>query len=428
MRTIMEEVMIDIRDNPFLSAIMALQLAVFTVICLFSAQFERELKGFSDGAVYSHQDKEIYRLVDNLVGQYETEFFQNSDSMARLKIMYSKLKNNPQFEYLEMYDNPIVLISDRIPDEVLYTYEDGGGDTHRGEEDGGEIFNEVKCFWMSRNVADLFQLQCEQGEFWREENKNASPIPLVLGSQYKDIFAVGDVIEGLSPVSPRGEFEVTGILKKGAYLVYQGQVLSLDRYVLMPMQDGSDVIMPNERAQQRFLYLFKINGALYSDLSANELQTLIQDICESSGVSPVSSVEGATNQQSKLVEMNMQDVSRILKKMVTLLYVFSAVATILFMIMKIDKNNRYYSILLLNGFSYKQVMSIIMGSLVLLMVLSETMAILLYCFVTTVLWEGAALSLFTIVIHDIGLIGTIGMMSFWKLKKLDVQSYIGGAE
>ena len=163
-------------------------------------------------------------------------------------------------------------------------------------------------------------------------------------------------------------------------------------------------------------------------MPANELQTLIQEICESSGVSPVSSVEGATNQQSKLVEMNMQDVSRILKKMVTLLYVFSAVATILFMIMKIDKNNRYYSILLLNGFSYKQVMSIIMGSLVLLMVLSETMAILLYCFVTSVLWEGAALSLFTIVIHDIGLIGTIGMMSFWKLKKLDVQSYIGGAE
>lgn len=427
MRTVMEEVIIDIRDNPFLSAVLGLQLAVFTVICLFSAQFERELKGFSDGAVYSHQDKEIYRLVDNLVGQYETDFFQNSDSMARLKIMYSKLKNNPQFEYLEMYDNPIVLISDRIPDEVLYTYEDGGGDTHRGEEDGGEIYSEVKCFWMSRNVADLFQLQCEQGEFWKEENKNASPIPLVLGNRYKDTFAVGDVIEGLSPVSPRGEFEVTGILKKGAYLVHKGQILSLDRFVLIPMQDGSDVISANER-EQRFLYLFKINGALYSDLPANELQTLIQQICASSGVYPASSVEGATNQQSRLVEMNMQDASRILKKMVILLYVFSAVATVLFMIMKIDKNNRYYSILLLNGFSHRQVMGIIMGSLVLLMVLSETMAILLYWYVTSFLWEGAAISLFTIVIHDIGLIGGIGMMSFWKLKKLDVQSYIGGAE
>ena len=83
MRTVMEEVMIDIRDNPFLSAVLGLQLAVFTVICLFSAQFERELKGFSDGAVYSHQDKEIYRLVDNLVGQYETDFFQKGSNAAR---------------------------------------------------------------------------------------------------------------------------------------------------------------------------------------------------------------------------------------------------------------------------------------------------------------------------------------------------------
>ena len=107
---------------------------------------------------------------------------------------------------------------------------------------------------------------------------------------------------------------------------------------------------------------------------------------------------------------------------------FSTVATILFIVMKIDDNKRYYSILLLNGFSHRQVMSMIMGSLIFLLILSDTTAIHIFGFIISVVWGGVTLSLLTIVFHNIGLIGTIGMISYYKLKKLVVQLYIGGAE
>ena len=428
MKTIVKELILDIHDSIFASSILEIQLFAFSLLCLFAFQFSEDVNSLQSGMVYAHQEKELYRLVDNLVGQYETEFFQNSDSLARLGIMYSKLKNAEQFEYLEMYDNPIVFVSDTVPDEVLYTYEEGGGPDHRGIVDG-EMFSEIKCFWMSRNVADLFELKCDTGDFWEEEDKNNSPIPIVLGSQYRATFTVGDVTDGFTPVSPRGKFEVTGILKEGEYLVYNGQVLCLDRYVLMPMQDGNAVTLTSEeRTRQRLLYLFKINGALYSDLSANELQTFIQNICETSGVLPASTVAGATNQQSQLVEMNLQDAVQILQKMVMLLYAFSIVSTILFFIIKVDDNSRYYSILILNGFSFRQIMSIILGSLLLLLLLPEALAMLICSVIGLFVQGGWTLSLKLIAVHNISLVGTVGVISYYKLRRLNIQSHIGGFE
>ena len=124
MKTIVKELILDIHDSIFASLILEIQLFAFSLLCLFAFRFSEEVNSLQSGMVYAHQEKELYRLVDNLVGQYETEFFQNRDSLARLGIMYSKLKNAEQFEYLEMYDNPIVFVSDTVPDEVLYTYEE----------------------------------------------------------------------------------------------------------------------------------------------------------------------------------------------------------------------------------------------------------------------------------------------------------------
>lgn len=426
MEKIGKEIVFDIRKNPFLFLIMAIQLTVYFLVGFFSGQLEKEIDFQGKDIGQDRQETKYYRIIDNLVGQYEEDFFRDSDALGKLKIMYAQLINNDNFEYLEMYDNPIVLIGENIKDELLYRYEYGEGDGHRGIENG-EIYNEIKCFWMSCNVGDIFDIQCQKGSLWKEETKNETPTPIVLGSDYLGIFEVGDMIDGLSPVDEDARFQVYGILDEGEYVVHRGKVLNLDRYVLIPLQDAKNLAATKEEiGSHRILYLFKINGALRSDLPANELQDIIQEICDSSGVTPASSVVGATNMQSYILNVSLGDILALFKEMLVMLNVFSSIATLLYLSIRIDKNREYLSILVLNGFSVKQIMGILLGTLALLLLISETIAAALFYFIAFLIWKGAEISIAGIVVYNLAILSAAMAVSFIKLKKLDIGYYIGG--
>ncbi len=432
MKKIWKEIVFDIRKNFFLFFIMTIQLTVYFVVGLFSDQLEKEIISQTNNIMYNQQKLEYYDLTDNLVGQYEDAFFSNKDALGKLKIMYSQLIDNESFEYLEMYNNPIVLISENVREELLYRYESGEGEKHRGIENG-KVYNEIKCFWISCNVGNIFNIQCQKGNLWTEEIKNQVPIPIVLGSDYLGIFEVGDIINGISPITENVQFEVFGILKEGEYLIHRGKIINLDRYVLIPLQDAKNLASTKEEERcQRILYLFKINGTLCSDLPANELQDLIQNICDTSGVCPSSTVTGATNMQSHIVNVNLQDILILLKKVVILLKVCSGIATILYFVIKIDKNKEYYSILILNGFSLKQIICILLGTLALLLVISETIAGFLFFLIAFIMWKAAEISFIKIfadnLIITLAITLVINIIGYMKLKKLDISVYIGGDE
>lgn len=421
MKKIWKEIVFDIRKNPFLFLIMTVQLTIHFTVSLFSNQLEREIS--DRDSMMTRRETEYYSLIDNLVGQYEEAFFQNKDGLGKLKIMYAQLISNDYFEYLETYNNPIVLVSEKINDEVLYRYESGDGENYRWEENG-EIYNEIKCFWMSCNVGDFFDIQCREGSIWTEETKNEVPVPIVLGSTYGDIFEVGEIIDGISPAAGDIQFRVCGILEEGEYLIHSGRVLNLDRYVLVPMQDAKSVPINKEESCQKILYLFKINGTLSSDLPANELQNMIHEICETSGVTPSSSVAAATNTQSYIVHVSMQDILDLLKRMLIMLKFFSSIATILYILMKIDRNKEYYSILVLNGFSVEQIMSILLCSLLLLLVISQIIAEFIFFLTALIIWETPGLSIARILIYDLAVAFIVGIVSYIKLETLDVGFYI----
>lgn len=338
MKKVWTEVLFDIRKNPYLFLVMIIQLTICFAVGLFSDLLEKEMDQYKDSVLQEQGEGELYFLTDNLVGEYEKAFFRSEDAMAKLKIMYSMLANDDRFEYLEMYNNPIVLIGENIKDEVLYRYEAGEAENYRAVENG-EIYNEVKCLWMSCNVGDFFGLQCHEGNLWSEEEKNGQPIPIVLGSDYQGRFEVGNIISGLSPVADHVQFQIHGILEEGQWVTYKGRVLNLDRYALIPLQDAKTVALTNvEKWNQRMLYLFKVNGILRSKLSANELEDIVQGICDACGVYPASVVSGSTNLQGYIINIDIQDVLVILKQMLIMLNVFSGIATALYAIMKIDKN------------------------------------------------------------------------------------------
>lgn len=426
MGKVCKEILFDVRKNPYLFILLIIQLTVFFGISLFREQIENEMDRAQSTVTYKLQEINYYRLVDNLIGEYEEAFLNNKDALAKLRMMYHMLSNNPYFQYLEMYNNPIVLIGDNIRDEFLYRYEEGDGEQYRGIVEG-QFYNEVKCCFISCNVWDAFNIQCRQGALWKEEEKNNETVPIVLGSSYSGIFEVGDYIQGITPFHENVQFEVFGILDKGEYLIYNDRIQNLDRYVLMPLQDAETIPEAGGKIKnQTFLYLCKINGTFASTLPPNELQDMVQEICDICGITPSSTVAGSTNAQSYLLKVSIDDILQVFKEMLLLLNIFSLVSAGLYIGIKINRNQRYYGILLLNGFSTGQVFFILLGTVILSLLLAELTAVLV-CNFFTVLGIGAfSFPILKMILPSVAIMAVAGLTGFIKIRRLNLQVCMEG--
>lgn len=426
MRKVWKEIVFDVRKAPYLFVLLLIQLIVYFGIFLFREQIANEIGKAEDMIAYRLQETQYYRLVDNLMGEYEEAFLKNKDALAKLKMMYHMLSNNSNFEYLEIYNNPIVLIGDNIRDEFIYRYEEGDAEQYRGTVEG-KLYNEIKCCFISSNVGDVFDIQCHQGAFWREDEKNNETVPIVLGSGYGKIFEVGDYIQGVTPFHENVQFEVYGILDEGEYLIYNDRIQNLDRYVLVPLQDAETLPEAGGKiGNQIFLYLCKINGTLASPLPPNDLQDIVQEICDACGITPSSTVAGSTNTQSYILKVSMEDVLQTFNEMLFLLNVFSIVSTIFYILIKVNKNQKYYGVLMLNGFSVMQVFFILLGSVMLSLILAEIAAILL-CYCLSVLGLGSfSFPVLKMVVVNMEIVTFAGMIGFIKIRKLDLQICMEG--
>ena len=197
--------------------------------------------------------------------------------------------------------------------------------------------------------------------------------------------------------------------------------------MLIPLQDEKTIPANKEELRtQKILYLFKINGTLYSTLSANELQSIVQEICENSGVIPSSKVSTATNSKSYILNQSMLDILCIFEKMLFMLNVFATVATILYTVIKIDKNKEYYAILTLNGFPLKQISLIVMGTVVIALIMAGLIAGVIYWFIAYVLLYIHDFPVIRILIFNVELILIVGISGYLKIRNLDISLYIGG--
>ncbi|HKM35432.1 MAG TPA: hypothetical protein VJY54_11900, partial [Lachnospiraceae bacterium] len=394
----------------------------------FNEQLKNGINQNQNEIDYEMKEIHYYDLTDNLVGEYEKDFFRNEDALGKLKIMYAMLTQNTQFDYLEIYNNPIVLIGDGLEDKMLYRYEDGEGADYRGIVEN-QVYNEVKCYWISCNVQNTFQIEFEQGNIWKEDEKNNNCIPIVLGSDYAGKYHVGDFIEGVSPINENVQFQVYGILKSGEYLIHRNRMVNLDRYVLIPLQDARSV--PSDKEDERsqiLLYLFKINGTLSSILQANDLQNMVQDICDTSGVFPSSTLTGASNAQSYILHDSMTNILGSFEQMLLILNLFSTGATILYILLKINKNREYYGILMLNGFSVKQVNMILLGTIILTLFFAEGLSVLLGIAITYILGGMFDLPVIRLIISNIEILSIVGLVGFLKIRNIDLSACIGGNE
>lgn len=356
-----------------ISLILILSLGI-TLIYYSASSFALLSSNYSQ---FQNQTAEIkrYKIVDNYFGNDEKVFFNAKDNIARLKLMYNSLMNESRFKYIVSTLQPVEIKAFAGSDKFKNLYEQG-----IKVEDidiDGERFSSIKSLQYNNNFIKSFGIKLSSG---RKPNyneylyKDSVPIPILLGSEYEEIYNLGDTLD-INYVGLQVKGVVIGFLERKQYILEQDRIIHLDRYLLIPSLDF-DMLPQNqfEKDYQLRIYLQKVNGTIEANsIEANKVQKIINQITTQSNLIHFS-VIGANNVNLSILNMQANELFVISTLLGTLIvvYIMSLVSSLV--LQEVKKNSRDYSIELFCGMSLMRLKRKIVTEIVSLVCMSLVLA------------------------------------------------------
>lgn len=294
---------------------------ILTVVCITSTTITWVLSFSTKKSANNYKETftetRYYKIHDNLVGDAEKSFFSSPSAIEKIRCFYNELKTSEEFEYLEMYTQPIY-IGD-FKGNITSIYQSDYGESDRSCEKDLTLsngltgrFTEVKAIWVSGNVFDSFQIDITGRKFFLEEFTYSKDdrIPVILGDKYREFYDVGEVFPAHF-IFFDGEAEIIGFMGEDANVWYGNKFLNLDNYFVVPMLDDmSGIQNEDDKFRQTAIYLMKMNGIIATDqLSAEEVQTQVTTLCEDYGIIPASYVDGAKNAPSYIFGISIDQIA-----------------------------------------------------------------------------------------------------------------------
>lgn len=183
-----------------------------------------------------------------------------NQSLDELKSAYEEITT---LDYYEINSQFLEITYPKIKDEFLYGFEYGNAEKQVA---GNETIYQTKCFQISKNCFDKFDIEVSTGRAFSDEDMEYSPgenIPIIVGYEYADELEIGDVLKGVY-IQDEFTYEVIGILQEGSNIDLGGQEVRLDRYLLMPSFNISE--KPADAEADMFQvrhYANKLSGKLH---------------------------------------------------------------------------------------------------------------------------------------------------------------------
>ncbi|AKG35999.1 hypothetical protein [Paenibacillus durus] len=258
---------------------LVLHLTAFFILVGTFLTFIEQLNYESKHLQNIYDGKAVYQLLD---GYYDGEDYQNFISrpnyLSILKNYYKELNSASNFNYLAMFDHPILLKSDQPLEPFGQGYE-RGAEINRFTS-GTEVFTEVKSLQINEKVPVFFELKAEDGRLWNQQDfENPQEImPVVMGNSYKSFFKIGEKIE----IEYYGEIikaKIIGFLKKNSKIYYQASSeFYLDEHLLLPYQSHGNPVTKEDELFQRKNYFAMDNGYIITDNTPKANQLMMQRV------------------------------------------------------------------------------------------------------------------------------------------------------
>lgn len=259
----------------------------------------------------------------------------------------------------------------------------------------------------------------------RKFPNDGDTVPVILGYNYKEYFDIGDTMKG-DLYYANVSFEIIGFFDEGEVMMFpDGRYSRLDDYVMVPLCDPPSEITEDNAGNIRQLYDFKICGFAHSDCTADEIQREVARICKEVGFEPILQVQGAKNYESTELSTDIERLSDLFIAISAVLLVFSVLSIILFTINYMRKNLKYYAVLLANGYTYSDIIVIILG-IPLICVIAAVAVSIVFLFIIIDLTFVRVLIYSILILASTGLLIVIisAVCIYRELKKHDLSVYL----
>lgn len=361
--------------NSIKQTILLLLVSIVGILCMGTAivlliKTDNEVKEYQE----TYEEKQYYSILDNFVGENQKEI-SGEDGIVKLKKFHELLQNSEYFDYYMMYNQIVYVENYEGKDTNIYGYESNMDLSSRKKEimsDSGEVksYTELKGFWIGDNVIDDFNVKVSKGTGFTSDDfilTKDEPISVILGAEYADEYSVGDTMY-VNFIFAEREARVAGILERGTNLYCNGKYVNLDRYVIMPIflnddYEGQEVY----RLGAADFYTLRNSGTIATKLSKSDIQDIITEYSREAGFKTGYYVVEHDDTEKKTFGLGIINVRFLI--MLIAIIVTSIIAILLAILYqdKINKNKRYYAVLMLNGSNKKQIYSIILCEFVILL-------------------------------------------------------------
>lgn len=206
-----------------------------------------------------YQDKSLFQLRHQYLGEKEDEFLEESESLHKVKEFYNLINSSTKFKVLNASQLPIY--TNINTDETFFDgYEDGYEQTSFKYND--IIFYGLKSFQVNMNSYRFFDLETQSGRGFKEQDfnleSNENFIPIILGDSYKDMMDINDEIK-IDYFGRIYTAKVIGFLKPNSSILSYNYVdTNLDKYILTPWVNLENPLDNKEYDFQLKNYMLRI--------------------------------------------------------------------------------------------------------------------------------------------------------------------------
>ena len=333
------------KRKKLLSILMIIQCFVCTL--LINMIFATALKTHSSVSKFSKfiGNKSYYWISDDIEEDDFSLYMKNQNGeYEKLKSLHEELKNEKSWTFLSANKQFISINSSDIPEKFLFQYEQG---CPLENEDKSK--KDVKCLHVSQNLFSEFGITISDGREFKTEDfmhKNGECVPIILGNEYKNIFSIGQILNG-EYLFEDFKFEIIGFLPELTEIPSLGDmgIISCDRYAIMPAfsrENNAEVSFFDKASLDQY-----VNGIIISDMNYADVNERVQKLVLKTGTMKLNVIPESGSIKN-LTSISQKELSR-------LIYIF--VVLTIFTVMSISitingfiRENYYeYGVHLLSG-------------------------------------------------------------------------------
>ncbi len=226
-----------------------------------------------------------YRVVEDLSDFMYISYIREdgTEVFEHLNHFMEMLYNEESFTFVSLSEQIAQFIDFAPPSVVLDSYENGIPENSIFKYEGHTYYS-AKQLIVSQSFFETSSIEAKEGRLFTDDEyiyQENQPIPVLLGSAYEGVFALGDRFEARS-LYDSTEYEVVGFLGDDAffYAFNKGQMVSCERYIVVPAFRFKHTDVSKVSDNARVVLLVDTYGYIISNKDYEEATTRYLELLE----------------------------------------------------------------------------------------------------------------------------------------------------